>query len=130
MPNVFPGIGQAGTFISSYGSSDNTSYRRMVRTYDDNSYRAYSKSSVKHRTITCPFKNISKPRRDAIEGFFIANWNLEFYIYVWPEANFVDPTGAATTGRHLARFDSDPQLTFTNIASCTYECELMFILLS
>lgn len=130
MPNVFPGIGPLGVNPGSYGGTDSTAYRRMVRTYDDNSYRSYAKSTAKHRTLTVPFKSISKTRRDAIESFFIANWNLEFYLYCWPETSVVDPTGASTTGRHLARFDSDPELVFTNNASCTYECSLAFILLS
>lgn len=130
MPNVFPGVGPAGTSPASYGGTDTSSYRRMIHDYDDNSYRAYSKSSVKHRLISLTFAAISKTRRDAIETFFNANWNLEFYIFLWPEATAVDPTGVSTTGRHLARFGPDPQLQFTNVASCTYSATIEITLLS
>lgn len=102
----------------------------MVREYDDRTYRAYSKSSAKHREIDIPFNNLSKANRDVIETFFNANWNLEIYLYVWPEATAVDSGGTATTGRHLARFGGDPELAFTNNSGCSYNCTLTFILLS
>src|SRR5437762_6742590 len=101
MPNTFPVLG-------SYGFSYRPSYRRVVREYADNTYRAYSQSTAKHGAVDFALKSASKTKRDSIESFFDANWNLEFYFYLWPAATAVDLTGAATTGRHLARFGADP----------------------
>jgi hypothetical protein len=107
-----------------------TSYRSLVREYDDNTYRRYSKSTAKHGELSIPFDSYSLTKRNAVQAFFEANWNLEFYIYVWPEASAVDSGGSSTTGRHLARFDADPELEWENRSSCAYGGALKIILLS
>lgn len=123
MPNVLPTLG-------SYGYVYTVSFERIVHSYADNTYRSYAKSIAEHGQFDMPFSSFSKTKRDLILAFFRANWNLEFYIYTPPDATAVDLTGAATTGRHLARFGSDPSLAITNESSCAYSGNLTIILLS
>jgi len=117
MPAVFP-------YLGSYGSSDNTDYRSILREYDDGSEREYRKSTFKFRTITLKLAQLTKTKRDAIESFFNTNRFLDIYLYVWPEASAVDGSGTSTTGRHTARIRS--ALNFSNESSCRYSTSLVF----
>jgi hypothetical protein len=123
MPNTFP-------YLGSYGFTDRPSYRRLIHEYADNTYRAYARSSVKHHVIDWQMTSASKTKRDAVAVFFDANWNLEFYFYLWPEASAVDSGGSSTTGRHLARFDADPELSIVPNGSCSYDLSVTIVLLS
>jgi hypothetical protein len=123
MPNTFP-------YLGSYGFNYRPSYRRTVHAYADNTYRAYSQSTAKHGMVDWTIKSAGKTKRDAVESFFNSNWNLEFYFYLFPEATAVDLTGSSSTGRHLARFDADPELQITANSSCSYDLSIPIILLS
>lgn len=110
-------------YLGSYGGTDETDYRSILRTYDDLSFREYRKSTAKHRVVTIPFKSISKTKRDAIESFYNTNRFLDVTLYVWPEATAV---GSGTS--HTARIVGP--LTFTNESTCRYSTQLVFRLLN
>jgi hypothetical protein len=117
VPAVFP-------YLGSWGSTDSTDYRSILREYDDGSEREYRKSSFKFRTITLSLSQLTKTRRDTVESFFNTNRFIDIYVYVWPEASSVDLSGASSTGRHTARIRSS--LDFTNESSCRYSTKLTF----
>ena len=110
-------------YLGSWGGTDETDYRSILREYDDGSFREYRKSTFKHRIITIPFKGISKTQRDAIEAFFITNRFVDFTLYFWPEA-----TAVGTGASHTARFRGP--LIFTNQSICRYDTSLTFKLLT
>jgi hypothetical protein len=106
-------------YLGSYSGTDETDFEGIIRDYADNSEREYYKSPAKKRTITVPFTNISKTKRDAIEAFYVANKKLDITLYVWPEA-----TAVGTGPSHTARIRGP--LVFTNNSSCSYSCSLTF----
>jgi hypothetical protein len=110
-------------YLGSWGMTDETDYRSILRDYDDGSFREYRKSTFKHRIVTIPFKSLSKTKRDAIEAFYIANRFVDITLYVWPEATAV---GSGTS--HTARMRGP--LIFTNESSCRYSTQLVFKLLT
>jgi len=110
-------------YLGSWGMTDETDYRSIVRVYDDGSFREYRKSTFKHRIVTIPFKSISKTKRDAIESFYNTNRFLTIQLYVWPESTAV---GSGTP--HDARIVG--ALVFTNQSNCRYDTTVTFRLLT
>src|SRR5689334_14583164 len=115
MPASFP-------YLGSYGGQDETDYRSVLHEYDDGGFREYRKSSFKHRTVTIPFRSISKTKRDILEAFYIANRFLTVTLYLWPESTAV---GSGTSHNAVIR----GPLTITNNSSCSYDCDFTFKLL-
>lgn len=109
--------------LGSFGGTDETDYRSIIRVYDDGSQREYRKSTFKHRTIVIPFKSMSKTRRDLIESFFNTNRFLDVTLYVWPEA-----TAVGTGPSHTARIVGP--LVITNQSNCRFDTQLTFRLLN
>ena len=114
MPNTFP-------YLGSYSGTDETDYPGVIHDYADNTSREYYVSSAKKRTVTIPFTNVSKTKRDAIEAFYIANKKLDITLYVWPEA-----TAVGSGPSHTARIRGS--LSITNNSSCSYSMSLSFML--
>lgn len=132
MPNTFP-------YLSHQGFSFDDEAQAIVETYpgDPPSFRFYKQANTVMKVETMTLRRLTQTKLSTIRAFFAANMFLSFYVYDPADGvtNLTfDPTGVATTGRHLAIFysgaGSPPKLSVKNAGNCIYDVDVQVLLLS
>jgi len=132
MPNTFP-------ILSHQGFSLDDEAQAIVETYpgDPPSYRMYKHANTAMKTETIVLRRLTQTKLATVRAFFAANMFLSFYVYDPSEGvtnQTFDPTGASSTGRHLAIFyagqGAAPKLSVKNAGNCIYDVDVQVLLLS